>query len=222
MTRQLCCRGMCKNLLRSDGQQQSYGKAKFPSNLNCGQKTVIETGPWSFVLGILWWPMNFTRKGAVMRLIFLFFCLNKLFVAIWGAMTPTSVTPTGCDGRLSPKPIMLRVQVLFKLITKKQFKYIVVLTKVSSLTASFRSDNLVSDENFTKMLFPFQCLDWKKPPHVIFKSRLPKAVPGLLVCHQHFETWTKYPPFCRRHIQMQFLNWKVWLPFKILQDIVRV
>ena len=46
MARQLCCRGMCKNLLRSDGQQRNYGKAKFPSNLNCGQKTVSETGPW--------------------------------------------------------------------------------------------------------------------------------------------------------------------------------
>ena len=45
MARQLCCRGMCKNLLRSDVLQQSYGKAKFPSNLNCGQKTVSETGP---------------------------------------------------------------------------------------------------------------------------------------------------------------------------------
>ena len=45
MARQLCCRGMCKNLLRSDGQQRSYGKAKFPSYLNCGQKTVSETGP---------------------------------------------------------------------------------------------------------------------------------------------------------------------------------
>ena len=47
MARQLCCRGMCKNLLRSDGQQRSYGKAKFPSYLNCGQKTVSETGPGS-------------------------------------------------------------------------------------------------------------------------------------------------------------------------------
>ena len=47
MTRQMCCRGMCKNLLRSDGQQQNYSKAKFPSNLNCGQKIVSETGPWS-------------------------------------------------------------------------------------------------------------------------------------------------------------------------------
>ena len=47
MARQLCCRGMCKNLLRSDGQQRSYGKAKFPSYLNCGLKTVSETGPWS-------------------------------------------------------------------------------------------------------------------------------------------------------------------------------
>ena len=47
MARQLCCRGMCKNLLRSDGQQQKYSKAKFPSNLNCGQQIVSETGPWT-------------------------------------------------------------------------------------------------------------------------------------------------------------------------------
>ena len=26
IARQLCCRGMCKNLLRSDGQQRNYGK----------------------------------------------------------------------------------------------------------------------------------------------------------------------------------------------------
>ena len=45
MARQLCCHGMCKNLLQIDGQQQSYGKAKFPSNLNCGQKNVSETNP---------------------------------------------------------------------------------------------------------------------------------------------------------------------------------
>ena len=47
MSQQLCCHGMCKNLLRSDAQQRSYSKAKFPSNLNCGQKNVSETGPWS-------------------------------------------------------------------------------------------------------------------------------------------------------------------------------
>ena len=47
MARQLCCRDMCKNLLRSDGQQQNYSKAKFLSNLNCGQKIVSETGPRS-------------------------------------------------------------------------------------------------------------------------------------------------------------------------------
>ena len=46
MARQLCCRGMCKNLLRSDGQQRNYSKAKFPSNMNCGQKIVSETGLW--------------------------------------------------------------------------------------------------------------------------------------------------------------------------------
>ena len=45
MAQQLCCRGMCKNLLRSDGQQQNHSKAKFPSNLNYGQKIVSETGP---------------------------------------------------------------------------------------------------------------------------------------------------------------------------------
>ena len=42
----LCCGGMCKNLLRSDGQQRNYGKAKFPSNLNCDLKNASETGPW--------------------------------------------------------------------------------------------------------------------------------------------------------------------------------
>ena len=42
MARQLCCRGMCKTLLRSNGQLRSYGKAKFPSYLNCGQKNVSE------------------------------------------------------------------------------------------------------------------------------------------------------------------------------------
>ena len=47
MARQLCCRGMWKKLLRSVGQQWSYGKGKFPSNLNCGQKNVSETGPMS-------------------------------------------------------------------------------------------------------------------------------------------------------------------------------
>ena len=45
MARQLCCRGMCKNLLRSDDQQRNYSKANFPSNLNCGQNIVSETGP---------------------------------------------------------------------------------------------------------------------------------------------------------------------------------
>ena len=54
MARQLCCRGMYKNLLRSDGQQRNYSKAKFASDLNCGQKIVSETGPrttwWQFYL----------------------------------------------------------------------------------------------------------------------------------------------------------------------------
>ena len=38
-----------KKLLRSDGQQRNYSKAKFPSNLNCGQKIVSETGPWNWM-----------------------------------------------------------------------------------------------------------------------------------------------------------------------------
>ena len=50
MARRLCCCGMCKNLLWSDGQQRNYSKPKFPSNLNCGQKIVSETGPRSAFL----------------------------------------------------------------------------------------------------------------------------------------------------------------------------
>ena len=46
MARQLCCRGMCKNLLRYDGQQRNFGKAKFPSNLNYGKKkTLVKRAP---------------------------------------------------------------------------------------------------------------------------------------------------------------------------------
>ena len=45
MAWQLCCHGMCKTLLRSDGQQRNYSQAKFPSNFNCGQKIVGETWP---------------------------------------------------------------------------------------------------------------------------------------------------------------------------------
>ena len=56
MARQLCCRGMCKNLLRSDGQQRRHGKAKFPSNLIYGQKTVSH-GLSNMPCG----PMVFTR-----------------------------------------------------------------------------------------------------------------------------------------------------------------
>ena len=42
------CAGVAcaKKLLRSWGQQRNYSKVKFPSNLNCRQKTVSETGPW--------------------------------------------------------------------------------------------------------------------------------------------------------------------------------
>ena len=57
MTRQLCCRGMCKNLLRSDGQQWNYSKAKFPSSLNCGKKIVRETGPWA----VNWYQLCWVR-----------------------------------------------------------------------------------------------------------------------------------------------------------------
>ena len=45
MARQLCCRGMCKKLLRPGRQQWNYSKANFPSNLNCGQNAVSEMGP---------------------------------------------------------------------------------------------------------------------------------------------------------------------------------
>ena len=45
MTGTHSCRGMCKSLLLSNGQQWNYSKAKFPSNLNYGQKIISETGP---------------------------------------------------------------------------------------------------------------------------------------------------------------------------------
>ena len=45
MVRQLCCRGMCKNFLRSYGQQWNYDKAKFPSHLNCQQKKLVKRAP---------------------------------------------------------------------------------------------------------------------------------------------------------------------------------
>ena len=38
----VACAKSCCDLY---GQQRTYGKATFPSNLNCGQKTVSETGP---------------------------------------------------------------------------------------------------------------------------------------------------------------------------------
>ena len=44
-TRQLRCRGMCKNLLRSDGHQRKYSKAKFPWNLDCTHKIINKTCP---------------------------------------------------------------------------------------------------------------------------------------------------------------------------------
>ena len=50
MARQLCCRDMYRLLLRSDGQQRNYSKTNFRSNLNCGQKTVSETGHLSVFL----------------------------------------------------------------------------------------------------------------------------------------------------------------------------
>ena len=34
-----------KNLLRSDGQQRIYSKAMFPSNLNCGKKSLVKRAP---------------------------------------------------------------------------------------------------------------------------------------------------------------------------------
>ena len=52
-SRQLCCRGMCKNLLWSDGRHRNYSKAKFPLYLNCGQKIVSETGPRPVLLTLL-------------------------------------------------------------------------------------------------------------------------------------------------------------------------
>ena len=41
MTQQLCCRGTCNNLLRSDHLSLDYHKAKFPSNGRTNRKRTI-------------------------------------------------------------------------------------------------------------------------------------------------------------------------------------
>ena len=67
LARQLCYRGMCKNLLWSDGQQGIYSKAKFPLNLNYEQKIVSETGPWARSPSA---PPNFLNFGAALAWLF--------------------------------------------------------------------------------------------------------------------------------------------------------
>ena len=60
MARQLCSRGMCIYLLRSDGQQWNYGKAKFPSEFELRAKIVSETGPSSMLLAKM--PLSYMYK----------------------------------------------------------------------------------------------------------------------------------------------------------------
>ena len=45
MTRQLCCRGMCKILLRSGDHWLNNSKAKFPSNLNLSKIPFVKRAP---------------------------------------------------------------------------------------------------------------------------------------------------------------------------------
>ena len=61
IVRQLCCRGMCRNLSRSDGQQRNNSKAKFPSNLNYGQKSLVKRAPghhWFKYWCVAYWAPN--------------------------------------------------------------------------------------------------------------------------------------------------------------------
>ena len=79
MARQLCCRGMSKNLLRSDGQQRSHGKAKFPLHLNCGQKNISETGPRRR-LKYTYELLNLrVLKFSYVNKIHIFQCMGKIF-----------------------------------------------------------------------------------------------------------------------------------------------
>ena len=89
MARQLCCRGMCKNLLRSDGQQRSYRKAKFPSNVNCGQKTVSETGPWTTS-----WIIQCKIFHAIVFVSFCWFCV---FSCLWISLTNVYLLLMDCS-----------------------------------------------------------------------------------------------------------------------------
>ena len=47
MTGQLFCRGMCKILLQSYGQQWDTFRVKIPSNSNSEQQIISEMGPMS-------------------------------------------------------------------------------------------------------------------------------------------------------------------------------
>ena len=111
----------CKKLLRSDGQQRNYGKAKFPSNLNCGQKTVSETGPWHQLAGqppgtpfnTKWLP--FTRWHVPMHFLdtWVWLDLKKMFTyyllhflnrncARWHNMTSENLVNIGSGNGLLP------------------------------------------------------------------------------------------------------------------------
>ena len=97
MARQLCCRGMCKNLLRSDGQQRNYDKAKFPSNLNCGQKTVSGTGPCRSRLSANCLDDNTFGPWPLSRYVWVILTLLTHIYCQWTASSLVNVMAVDCS-----------------------------------------------------------------------------------------------------------------------------
>ena len=101
MTRQLCCRDMCKNSLRPNNQKLNRSKMKFPLNLNPEWKVVPRSRPIHMMTssngnifhvtgplcGEFTGPGEFPAQRPVTRSfdVFFYLCLNKrLSQQPWG------------------------------------------------------------------------------------------------------------------------------------------
>ena len=61
---------------------------------------------------------------------------------------------------------------------------------------------------------PWQICSWKATGHYNLFIVLSSGAP------QHIDIETKWPPFSRRHLQMPFLEWNVWISIKISSKLV--
>ena len=69
---------VCKNLLRSDGHQRNHSKAKFPSNLNCEQKSLVKRASrYSSQLIVAQCTISPHTSGSILALVMVY-CLMAL------------------------------------------------------------------------------------------------------------------------------------------------